>query len=37
MTRKFLFVLGSARPEGNTEILARKAAEQLPPTSSGAG
>ncbi|MET8684189.1 NAD(P)H-dependent oxidoreductase [Streptomyces sp. NPDC004732] len=30
MTRKFLFVLGSARPEGNTEILARKAAEQLP-------
>ncbi|MFD4630067.1 flavodoxin family protein [Streptomyces sp. NPDC058284] len=31
MTRKFLFVLGSARPEGNTEILARAAAEQLPP------
>ncbi|QDQ13090.1 flavodoxin family protein [Streptomyces spectabilis] len=31
MTRKFLFVLGSARPEGNSEILARKAAEQLPP------
>ncbi|MEU1120698.1 MULTISPECIES: NAD(P)H-dependent oxidoreductase [unclassified Streptomyces] len=31
MTRSFLFVLGSARPEGNTEILARKAAEQLPP------
>ncbi|WP_306332612.1 flavodoxin family protein [Streptomyces sp. KL118A] len=30
MTRKFLFVLGSARPEGNTELLARKAAEQLP-------
>ena len=30
MTRKFLFVLGSARPEGNTEILARRAAEQLP-------
>ncbi|MEV2253067.1 NAD(P)H-dependent oxidoreductase [Streptomyces sp. NPDC050147] len=30
MTRKFLFVLGSARPEGNTETLARKAAEQLP-------
>ncbi|MEU5896001.1 MULTISPECIES: NAD(P)H-dependent oxidoreductase [Streptomyces] len=30
MTRKFLFVLGSARPEGNSEILARKAAEQLP-------
>ncbi|MCF3122689.1 NAD(P)H-dependent oxidoreductase [Streptomyces arenae] len=31
MTRKFLFVLGSARPEGNSELLARKAAEQLPP------
>ncbi|WP_367044247.1 NAD(P)H-dependent oxidoreductase [Streptomyces sp. Je 1-332] len=31
MTRKFLFVLGSARPDGNTETLARKAAEQLPP------
>ncbi|WP_371527789.1 NAD(P)H-dependent oxidoreductase [Streptomyces sp. NBC_01283] len=30
MTRKFLFVLGSSRPEGNTEILARRAAEQLP-------
>ncbi|MFD6432515.1 flavodoxin family protein [Streptomyces venezuelae] len=30
MTRKFLFVLGSARPEGNSELLARKAAEQLP-------
>lgn len=30
MTRKFLFVLGSSRPEGNTETLARKAAEQLP-------
>ncbi|GAA1930278.1 NAD(P)H-dependent oxidoreductase [Streptomyces durmitorensis] len=29
MTRKFLFVLGSSRPEGNTEILARRAAEQL--------
>ncbi|BFO14379.1 hypothetical protein SHKM778_07670 [Streptomyces sp. KM77-8] len=27
----FLFVLGSARPEGNTELLARRAAEQLPP------
>ncbi|MBB6419005.1 flavodoxin family protein [Streptomyces sp. AK010] len=31
MTRRFLFVLGSARPEGNTELLARRAAEQLPP------
>ncbi|KUF17603.1 MULTISPECIES: flavodoxin family protein [Streptomyces] len=31
MTRSFLFVHGSARPRGNTEILARKAAEQLPP------
>ncbi|WP_409059115.1 flavodoxin family protein [Streptomyces sp. SYP-A7185] len=30
MTRKFLFVLGSARPEGNSETLARRAAEQLP-------
>ncbi|MFF3414329.1 flavodoxin family protein [Streptomyces sp. NPDC002698] len=30
MTRKFLFVLGSSRPGGNTESLARKAAEQLP-------
>ncbi|MEU6120576.1 NAD(P)H-dependent oxidoreductase [Streptomyces sp. NPDC047123] len=30
MTRSFLFVLGSARPGGNSEILARKAAEQLP-------
>ncbi|MEU6309945.1 NAD(P)H-dependent oxidoreductase [Streptomyces sp. NPDC047014] len=28
--RTFLFVLGSARPDGNTEILARAAAEQLP-------
>ncbi|GAA1377879.1 flavodoxin family protein [Streptomyces beijiangensis] len=28
--RSFLFVLGSSRPEGNTEILARSAAEQLP-------
>ncbi|MCQ4209908.1 flavodoxin family protein [Streptomyces longispororuber] len=28
--RDFLFVLGSSRPDGNTEILARKAAEQLP-------
>lgn len=31
MTRRFLFVLGSARTEGNTELLARRAAEQLPP------
>ncbi|MET7286235.1 NAD(P)H-dependent oxidoreductase [Streptomyces sp. NPDC005573] len=30
MNRSFLFVLGSARTEGNTEILARAAAEQLP-------
>jgi multimeric flavodoxin WrbA len=30
MSRRFLFVLGSARTEGNTEILARQAAEQLP-------
>ncbi|MEU0115932.1 NAD(P)H-dependent oxidoreductase [Streptomyces bobili] len=29
-TRRFLFVLGSSRPEGNTELLARAAAEQLP-------
>jgi multimeric flavodoxin WrbA len=29
--RSFLFVLGSSRPAGNTEILARAAAEQLPP------
>ncbi|MGW7050193.1 flavodoxin family protein [Streptomyces sp. NPDC054887] len=28
--RSFLFVLGSARPDGNTEILARAAADQLP-------
>ncbi|MFI9235241.1 NAD(P)H-dependent oxidoreductase [Streptomyces cinnamoneus] len=28
--RSFLFVLGSSRPEGNTETLARAAAEQLP-------
>ncbi|MGW0882170.1 flavodoxin family protein [Streptomyces sp. NPDC002671] len=28
--RRFLFVLGSARADGNTELLARKAAEQLP-------
>ncbi|MER7840210.1 NAD(P)H-dependent oxidoreductase [Streptomyces sp. NPDC096040] len=30
MTRRFLFVLGSARADGNTERLARRAAEQLP-------
>lgn len=30
MARRFLFVLGSARPDGNTELLARRAAEQLP-------
>ncbi|WP_406332196.1 flavodoxin family protein [Streptomyces sp. NBC_00203] len=30
MTRHFLFVLGSSRPDGNSELLARKAAEQLP-------
>ncbi|MEU5532774.1 NAD(P)H-dependent oxidoreductase [Streptomyces sp. NPDC020362] len=30
MSRRFLFVLGSARRDGNTELLARKAAEQLP-------
>ncbi|MEV8555538.1 flavodoxin family protein [Streptomyces sp. NPDC050743] len=30
MNRRFLFVLGSARAEGNTELLARAAAEQLP-------
>ncbi len=30
MTRRFLFVLGSSRTEGNTELLARRAAEQLP-------
>lgn len=28
--RSFLFVLGSSRPEGNTEILARAAAAHLP-------
>ncbi|MDN3295000.1 NAD(P)H-dependent oxidoreductase [Streptomyces ficellus] len=28
--RSFLFVLGSSRPEGNTEMLARAAAAQLP-------
>jgi multimeric flavodoxin WrbA len=30
MTRSFLFLLGSARADGNTELLARAAAEQLP-------
>jgi multimeric flavodoxin WrbA len=30
MSRHFLFLLGSSRPDGNTELLARKAAEQLP-------
>ncbi|MGW7296612.1 flavodoxin family protein [Streptomyces sp. NPDC054829] len=30
MTRRFLFVLGSSRSDGNTELLARRAAEQLP-------
>lgn len=30
MTRSFLFVLGSARADGNTELLARRAAERLP-------
>jgi len=30
MTRRFLFVLGSSRADGNTELLARRAAEQLP-------
>ncbi|MFI9204722.1 flavodoxin family protein [Streptomyces sp. NPDC053048] len=29
--RKFLFLLGSARHDGNTETLARQAAAQLPP------
>lgn len=28
--RRFLFVLGSSRTDGNTELLARRAAEQLP-------
>ncbi|KUJ67105.1 flavodoxin [Streptomyces albus subsp. albus] len=28
--RSFLFVLGSSRPDGNSELLARAAAEQLP-------
>ncbi|MEU0738406.1 NAD(P)H-dependent oxidoreductase [Streptomyces sp. NPDC006134] len=30
MSRRFLFVLGSSRPDGNTKSLARRAAEQLP-------
>lgn len=30
MNRRFLFVLGSSRAESNTEMLARRAAEQLP-------
>ncbi|MEU1038250.1 flavodoxin family protein [Streptomyces sp. NPDC005551] len=30
MSRSFLFLLGSSRPDGNTELLARRAAEQLP-------
>ncbi|MFD3925870.1 flavodoxin family protein [Streptomyces sp. NPDC058614] len=30
MTRQFLFLLGSSRADSNTEMLARKAAEQLP-------
>jgi multimeric flavodoxin WrbA len=30
VTRSFLFLLGSARSDGNTELLARAAAEQLP-------
>ncbi|WP_030145396.1 flavodoxin family protein [Streptomyces violaceorubidus] len=30
MTRRFLFLPGSTRPDGNTELLARRAAEQLP-------
>lgn len=30
--RKFLFLLGSSRPNGNTEILARQAAAALPAT-----
>lgn len=32
--RTFLFVLGSARPDGNTEHLARRAAENLPENTS---
>ncbi|MFI1399418.1 flavodoxin family protein [Streptomyces sp. NPDC020681] len=30
MPRSFLFLLGSARPEGNTQLLAHAAADQLP-------
>ena len=30
MSRRFLFVLGSHRSDGNTELLARRAAAQLP-------
>ncbi|WP_121748599.1 NAD(P)H-dependent oxidoreductase [Streptomyces sp. E2N166] len=30
MTRHYLFLLGSSRADGNTELLARRAAEQLP-------
>ncbi|WP_432184585.1 flavodoxin family protein [Streptomyces tendae] len=30
MTRRFLFLTGSTRPDGNTESLARRAADQLP-------
>ncbi|MFE9767792.1 flavodoxin family protein [Streptomyces sp. NPDC005808] len=30
MSRHFLFLLGSSRSDGNTELLAREAAEQLP-------
>ncbi|MEU6664695.1 NAD(P)H-dependent oxidoreductase [Streptomyces sp. NPDC046727] len=30
MSRRFLFVLGSARADGNTELLAHEAAAQLP-------
>ncbi|GAA3053793.1 flavodoxin family protein [Streptomyces glomeratus] len=30
MSRRYLFVLGSARSDGNTELLARRAAEHLP-------
>ena len=30
-SRRFLFLLGSSRTGGNSELLARRAAEQLPP------
>lgn len=33
MDRSFLFILGSARPNGNTELLARLAAKSLPSNS----